>query len=95
MVKIPDSPPEFWTQRSRYTHVPIDRDGPVARWAERLVRPYGYTWSQVTEWRWVGGEIPFAQFVCRGPDGGRDWLTITYVDVPPTAIDERPTTRLV
>lgn len=94
-MNIPDYPPEFWAVKASYTNVPILVDGPVAEWAEELVGPYGYSWMQIHEWRWVNGEVPFAQFVCRRTDGGRDWLTIAYAKAPPIVLDKAPTTRLL
>lgn len=92
--QAPNYPPEFWVAKASYVHVPITLDGPVARWADKLVEPYGYRWTDINEWRWVGGDVPFAQFVCQRPDGGRDWLTVTYVPPPPATLNS-VTTRLL
>lgn len=90
--EVPDYPPEFFALKASYSSVSIEADGPVAQWANELCETYGHTWSSIVEWRWVDGEVPFAQFVCIRADGGRDWLTITYAKKPPTLIDENPNT---
>lgn len=95
MSDVPACPPDYWAAKDTYTEVPIKVDGPVAEWAEGVLGPYGYLWTQVNEWRYVGGDLPFAQFVCQRADGGRDWVTVNYPPAPPVQLDQHPFTRML